>query len=427
MSNYRQDSLEDQLREEQRLAKAMRRRRRKRWLIPLLVILLVLGAVFLAIYLMSERPADASPSEETQPESRSATIIAGGDVSVTPQMLSKARAAQGYDFSSMFAPITRVVAAADLAVVNIEGNFCGEPYNVMRRNYPDSLLTALQACGFDMIQTANSYSIENGLTGLQSTKQAIEAQGMDALGTFSSAEEREETGGILVKEVNGIRIAFIGLTKGTNGLRLPEGAESCVNLLFNDYDTNYTDVDRSGILSLVDAAKNADPDLIVCMVHWGSEYSTEVSDAQKKIASLLFENGVDAIIGSHSHRVGLIEWNSMPSLELPQQRGLLAYSLGDLLSVSDRESAHYGCLLSLTVTKQDGAASITAVEYIPVYSAYPDESRGVSRYAVLDVLDALSLYESSHYDRVSKQLYEEMQDAIEQMQEDTASKLMAEK
>lgn len=427
MSKYRQDSLEDQLREEQRLAKAMRRRRRRSWLIPLLVILLVLGAVFLAVYLTSERPADLPTEAETEPESVSATILAAGDITLTPQMLTSIHKDQSYDFSSFFSSITRTVAAADLAVVNVEGNFCGKPYNVRRSNYPDSLLTALKDCGFDIIQTANSYSIENGLTGLQSTKQAIEAQGMDALGTFESTEEREQTGGVLIREVNGIRIAWIGLTKGTNGLRLPEGAESCVNLLFSDYDTNYTKIDRSGILALIDAAKSEHPDLIICMVHWGSENSSEISDAQKEIAALLLENGVDAIIGSHSHRVGPIEWDDMPSLELPHQQGLLAYSLGDLLSVSDRESSHYGCMLSFTVTKKGGVASITDVRYIPTYSAYPDEELGTSHYAVLDVLDAISLYESSHYDRVSETLYGQMQEALAQMREDTACDRMIRK
>lgn len=427
MSKYRQDSLEDQLREEDRLATAMRRRRLKRWLVPLLVILLVLGAVFLAVYLMSDHPAQEAPTAETKPVDATATILAGGDVSLTPQMLAKAKTADGYDFTAMFSPITRTVAAADLAVVNIEGNFCGTPYNVIRYNYPDSLLTALHECGFDIVQTANSYSIENGLTGLQSTRQAIITHGMDPLGTYASREQRSEDGSVLIKEVSGIRIAWIGLTKGTNGLRLPDGAEGCVNLLFRDYDTNYTDVDRSAILSLVDEAKSAKPDLIICMVHWGSEYSTDISDPQKQIATLLLENGVDVILGSHSHRVGVIEWNGMPTLELPQQRGLVAYSLGDLLSSSDRESAHYGCLLSLTVTKKNGVATLTDVHYIPTYSAYPDEELGVSRFAVLDVLDALHLYEQSHYDRVSDTLYQQMQEALEDMKEDTACDLQIEK
>lgn len=426
MSRIRQtgSSLEDELREERRLAAAMRRRRRKRWLIPLLGILAVVLALFLLIYFSTDHPApQPDETEDSTPSEHSATLVFGGDVAMTPQMLAMGYRGGVYDYSACFTPITRIVSAADLALVNVEGNFCGEPYNALTANYPDALLTALQTCGFDVIQTANSYSIENGMTGLVSTKQAIEAHGMDALGTFVSQEERDQTGGVLIKEINGIRIALIGMTKGTNGLRLPDGTEYSVNLLFSDYDTNYTKIDQSGILSLIDNAKNANPDLIVCMLHWGSEYSRDVSDPQKEIAKLLLDNGVDVIVGSHPHAVSLIEWNGMPSIDEPHREGLLAYSLGDLLSAAERKDAHNGCMLSFTVEKENGEVRITQVQYIPTYSAYPDGELGVSGFTVYNMPDAIYLYESSHYDRVSAPLYQLMVEAVEKMKEQTQSTL----
>ena len=426
MSNFRQgDSLEDQLREEDRLAAAMRRRRRRRWLIPLICIFLALCILFLILYFLNKPEPSLTP-EPTEPAERRITILAAGDVCLNAQMMTQARTANGYDFSDFFLPITRDVAAADLAIVNVEGTFCGEPYNVVQANYPESLLTALATCGFDVVQTANSYSIENGLTGLVSTKQFIQAQGLDALGTFTSRDDRQQSGGILIKEVGGVRIALIGLTKGTNGLRLPAGAEYSVNLLFRDYDTNYSDVDKDAILALLDAAREARPDLIICMVHWGSEYSSEISDAQKKIANLLLDNGADAIIGTHPHRVGLIEWKDFPTLERYHETGVVAYSIGDLLSSADREDAHQGCMLRLTVTKEDGVAKISDVSYLPVYSAYPSESLGQERFTVYDTRNAISLYESSHYDRVSRALYQELLEAMEDMKEATGSELLAE-
>ena len=421
---WQADSLEDELREEERLASAMRRRRRRRWLIPLLLVLLAVCVLFFVLYLISDPPQPEEIPETTKSNEETVTILACGDVTLTPQMVGRARTKNGYDFTEFFKPITRAVASADLALVTVEGNFCGEPYNAGKFNYPDSLLSALSECGFDIVQTANSYSIENGLTGLTSTKQAIEACGMDSLGTFSSREERQETKGILVKEVNGIRIAWIGLTKGTNGLRLPDGAEYSVNLLFTDYGTNYTKIDKEGILELIGAAKSANPDLIICSVHWGSEYSSEVSEVQKKIAVLMLENGVDVIVGSHSHRVSLIERNDMPSLERPNQKGLLAYSLGDLLSASDRKDARYGCMLKITATKEDGVVKLTDVRYLPTYSASPSEELSVNRYQVFDVLDAVSLYESSHYNRVSKALYEQMVQVLEEIKTQTACDLL---
>ena len=418
MSRQRQtDSLEDQLREERRLAAAMRRRRRKRWMIPMLIILLLLLSLFFILYLFSDKSVE--PDETVSSADATATIIAAGDVTLTPQMLTNLRSTDGYDFTGCFRQLTRSVAAADLAIVNVEGNFVGAPYDVTDACYPEALLPALRECGFDVIQTANSYSIQNGLSGLVSTKQAIEAVGLQALGTFASREDREQSGGVLIREVNGIRIAMIGLTKGTNGLRLPEGAEYCVNLLFEDYDTNYTKIDRAGILSLIDRAKDEQPDIILCMVHWGSEYTRTISEAQTEIAQFMLENGVDAILGSHSHLVGPIEWGGETTLIGTASQGLVAYSLGDLLSAADRESAHSGCLLSLTLTKKDGVTEISDVQYIPTYSADPSEDYGVTHYAVYDTLDAIALYESSYYDRISDALYAHLLETIEDLKEQT--------
>ena len=54
----------------------------------------------------------------------------------------------------------------------------------------------------------------------------------------------------------------------------------------------------------VQAAKDAGADVIVALVHWGSEYGRSISEPQQEAADLLMKNGVDVIIGTHSHLVG---------------------------------------------------------------------------------------------------------------------------
>lgn len=63
----------------------------------------------------------------------------------------------------------------------------------------------------------------------------------------------------------------------------------------------------SALLDSVDAAKALKPDIIVVMLHWGSEATLEPTRTQESIAKQLFERGADAIIGSHSHLVGRME------------------------------------------------------------------------------------------------------------------------
>lgn len=427
MNHYEQpSSLDEQLREERRLAAAMRRRRLKRRLIPALLVALVIAGVIVLIVSMIPKK-ESAPVETEPPIEATATLVAGGDVRLDANMLASLSGPDGFSFTDCFSSLTSTVAAADISIVNVEGNFCGAPYGGGNASCPESLLTALHQCGFTVVQTANSYSIENGLSGLINTKHAIEAAGMDALGTFESQQERSESGGVLVKEVNGIRIALIGMTKGTNGLHLPEGAEYCVNLLYKDYDTTYSTIDWDGIGRLVDSAKSFSPDVIVCMMHWGSENTSDVSSAQEDVADYLFDRGVDVIIGSHSHLVCRMEGPTTQATEGSRDHGLVAYSLGDLLSTSDRDSMHAGCLLSLTFAKNGGRTWISDVQYLPTYSAYPSEEYEQDSYCVYDSLLAIRLYESSHYNHISKPLYEHLLETVEQVKERTECEYLGSK
>ena len=118
-----------------------------------------------------------------------ATLSAVGDIFLTEDMLRDARTLSGtYDFMPLFQHIVMETAKADLTIGNLEGTFA----NTDKDSYPDSLAADLARCGFDILQTANSYSVFQGLSGLIRTKSVIEDQGLHALGTFRTQEERDD-------------------------------------------------------------------------------------------------------------------------------------------------------------------------------------------------------------------------------------------
>ncbi len=407
------NDLEEQLRQDRRLGKARRRKRRLKRLIPLLLLLLLA----VGLYFLLRGPQEKTPTEpETvAPDSAVATLSFVGDISLDDAMLQRFRTEAGYDFSPLLKRVVPRLASADLTIGNLEGNIV-DAGSVSAHNYPAELLRDLYNAGFDLLQTANSYSIQNGITGLTATKQAIEAAGMQALGTWSSQEDRSEHG-VLLLEVNGLRIAFLAFTKGMNNLRLPAGADYCVNLLYSDYDTNYSKIARGAITAAVEDAWSLNPDLVVAMLHWGSEYDQDLADSQKEIAELLFDSGVTLIVGSHSHYVGPMELKSR-SISSPAG-GFIAYSLGDFVSMADVSSARNGCILSVTVVKDQDGTRITGLEYAPTYSAAPSTNLDIEDYEVLDTLDAISFYRNGYYDRVSEALYERLVSAVERMREQT--------
>ena len=411
-SNY---NLEEQLRQDRRLSNARRWKRRLRRLLPLfLVALLLATAVF---YLHAQTGNEETPpsTEAAIPGSATATLHFVGDICLDTETMEHFRTQTGFDFTPLLRKIVARLAQADLTIGNLEGNI-SEAGTLSDYCYPPALLQALYAAGFDILQTANSYTIQNGMTGLVATKQAIQAAGMDALGTWTSQDDREENG-VLIRDVNGIRIAFLAFTKGMSNLRLPAGAEYCVNLLYEDYDTNYTRVARSAIQKVVEEARLLNPDLIVAMVHRGSEYDRQIADSQEEIAELLFQNGVNLIIGAHSHYVGPMK---LEDAHITSFGGnLIAYSLGDFISAADSSSARHGCILSVTVQKDGNEIRISDLTYIPTYSAAPSADLEIQNYEVLDTLGAISFYEDGYYDRVSDALYEDLVSELEDIREQT--------
>ena len=407
------NDLEEQLRQDRRLGKARRRRRRMRRLIPLLLLFtLAVGLFFL---LRGEGEDTPVQSETVPPGSSLATVSFVGDISLDDAMLQRFHSASGYDFTPLLRRIVPRLSSSDLTVGNLEGNIVADS-SVSAHNYPAALLRDLYAAGFDVLQTANSYSIQNGITGLSATREAILAAGMDPLGTWSTAEERSEHG-VLIRDVNGIRIAFLAFTKGMNNLKLPVGTDYCVNLLYSDYDTNYSKIARSAIVAAVEEARLQMPDVIVAMVHWGSEYDQQITDSQKEVAQLLFDNGVNLIVGSHSHYVGPMELKSRRFS--PLGGSFIAYSLGDFISMADVSTARDGCILSLKILKDAEGSRIIDLEYAPTYSAAPSNTYDISDYEILDTMDAIGFYNNGYYDRVSDALYERLVTAVNRMEEQT--------
>lgn len=341
----------------------------------------------------SERP--------TQGVSR-VTLAAVGDIRFTDEMLATLHDED--DFAALFGNTIEDIAAADLAVGNLEGNFAGSPYR--DGSYPDELAAVLSGAGFDLIQTANSFSLQNGLAGLRRTKSVLENAQLTALGTYASADEAKTR--VVLREVNGIRFAFIAFTKGLNGMSMPSGAEYCTNVLYTDYNGNYSRVDSAGIVQVVEQAKAYAPDFIIAALHWGSEDSADISKTQTQIADLLVASGVDVILGSHTHRVGKLEQRTVTTAEDGQKQAVVAYGLGDYCCTSEGGLTPSVILkLEFTRDNESGQTAIADVSYTPIVT-FDLGAEATPRYSVLGIDDAIALYENNYYNRVSEAQYESL-------------------
>jgi len=338
-------------------------------------------------------PTETAAPTETQ--ANDYTVIhftAAGDITVTDKTAQ-------LNFEEALQDVLPVLCKADLTTVNFEGNLIGAPYGAEYASAPQSLMEALYNAGVDLVQMANSRSIYNGLSGLNTTLHNIRAAGLEPVGAWSTNQEAKESGGFTIREVNGVRVAIVAFTKGMDSMALPAGSENCVNVLYEDYATVWKNVDTDGITRILRAVEREKPDITIALVHWGSEYRDQISSTQTKIKNLMLENGVDAIIGTHPHYVQAMEFD-------PENSTFVAYSLGDLLSDGETAGTEYGVILDLEITKDNlnGETRITGYSYTSTFNSRM-EGQGIK---ILRLEEAVRAYENGYMYRVSQDLYEDM-------------------
>lgn len=391
-----------------RRQKYIARKRQKKVFTMVLVCLLMIAlgvGLFILVRREEEDPQTPQVMQSADVAGENDTVIhlvAAGDVNVTDNVVNAGGVA--YDYTDTFLDVAHLLAEGDITVVNYEGNLCGAPYGSDSHSAPESLMEALNRAGVDLIQLANSYSINQGISGLQATIQGVRSANMEPLGVYADERAYRAGKGYTIREVEGVRIAFVAFTKGMDGMTLPKGSEHCVNVLYNDYDSTYQSVNKTAITKVLDAAKSEKPDLIVAMLHWGSEYNDTVSKSQKNIVSFLQEQGVAAIIGTHSHYVQQMTYD-------PETGNFVAYSLGDLLGDAQRSGTEYSVVLKLEITKSGRKTKITGYSYTPIFTV---AERGKPLRSIR-IAEAMKAYEDNYINKESQSVYDAMSYARERI------------
>ena len=173
------------------------------------------------------------------------------------------------------------------------------------------------------------------------------------LGVFESQEAYDYN--FYIHELDGIKIAILNYTYGTNGMPTPSDMPFAVAML--EEDKVLADLQKA----------NEQADFVIVCPHWGTEYRHNQSQDQEYWAKLFLENGVDLVIGTHPHYIQPVE---MLTNENGQQM-LVYYSLGNFInstSDSGRGTADrmIGGMAKVTVGKKE-----TGEVYIKEYGVEP--------------------------------------------------------
>jgi poly-gamma-glutamate capsule biosynthesis protein CapA/YwtB (metallophosphatase superfamily) len=302
-----------------------------------------------------------------------------------------------YDYRDCFQFVKPVISAADIAVANLEVTHAGKPYKGYPQfSAPPELSEALVDAGFDIIVTANNHACDGGGKGVTKTLDELDKLGVKHTGTFRSKAERDKNYPLMV-EKNGLKIAVLNYTYGTNGLSV------AAPLIINYIDSTVMKADFK-------KAKALGADLIVCTMHWGTEYQSLPNDYQQRWEAFCYRQGADMVIGGHPHVLQPVALKKVAGKER-----LTAWSLGNFVSNQRDRYKDGGMMLTATVSKSSEGIRFEEVNHYFTW-VYPRQEAVVKPFYILpefnynahrgDFLDSASLKQMNLFFSDSRALYE---------------------
>ncbi len=261
-----------------------------------------------------------------------------------------------WDYKFCFEKVKPYLESVDIAIGNLETTLPGDPNlysGYPQFGAPDELLEALKWSGFDILTLANNHSVDKSLMGLIRTRKIVEEKGLIPLGTYYN-EEHQKSNSIVLLEKNHIKLAFLNFTYGTNGLAVP-------------YPARIDEIDLNYLRKQIAKAHKLQPDVIILLLHYGTEYQTEPDIYQRYIVNIVLKEGVDIVLGGHPHVVQPFELLQIQDKYGIKKERLVVWSLGNFVSNQLRINTDGGMIFLFKLNKIENKIFIRDLDYIPVY------------------------------------------------------------
>lgn len=364
-----------------------------------------------------EEPDDGRPKPSG--ETIGATLAVTGDMVIHAGLNHEAQRSDGsYDYTDIFQGAAPYVQKADYAVSTLETTFAGtaEYTGYPRFKSPDDLAVSIKELGFDLLNTASGHCMDSSMDGLVRTLQILDEQSLAHVGTYGTLEERDAHNGITMVDVNGIRIAFLSYTYGTNGISAADHPYA-VNIFHEDYISDCAVIDYDMLDADMAAARTCGADLIAVFMHWGLERQTTPDAEQYALADYLFTQGADLILGGHTRVPQPMELRKVTDLNGNKKTGYICYSLGNLVSCQADLNTNLSAVVNIELEKDlgSGEAYIKDVSYVPLYMMNLYDY-GVTnapwRYRLLDLHAAMEEYESGGSEYINESMYRSLKEGL---------------
>lgn len=238
---------------------------------------------------------------------------------------------QGKDATYFLRNVKSVFENDDLTIVNLEGPLTTATSHVDKQfpfSGPIEYVNILTSGSVELVSLANNHSEDYYQQGMSDTKQVLDEKGVGYFGYETSC----------VKEVNGIKIGFLGYRSMSLSMNNKQG--------------------QATIKAAIDDLKNNQgANAVVVFYHWGIEREYYANSDQRELAKFTIDSGADLVMGSHPHVVqGVEEYNGKQ----------IVYSLGNFCFGGNRNPSDTDSMIySITMNFTDGVYTSDSHEIIP--------------------------------------------------------------
>ncbi|MFS9089332.1 CapA family protein [Streptococcus infantis] len=342
-----------------------------------IVVLLIVVAISMVLTLLAEglkgiplenssattvsQSANYKEKNTVTEQETSARIMANGDLLYHDIIYISAKKSDGtYDFHENFEYVKSWLKQADLVIGDFEGTVNKDHYlaGYPLFNAPGEVMDAIKDAGYQVLDLAHNHILDSQIEGVVSTADAIEKAGMTPIGVYT--HEPRDKAPIVIKEVNGIKVALLAYSYGFNGIEQSISQE--------DYNRYLSDLDEDKMKAEIERAEK-EADITIIMPQMGVEYQIEPTEEQKKLYHKMIDWGADIIFGGHPHVVEPAE-----TIEKNGDKKLIIYSMGNFISnqrietMQDVENAKWterGVLMDVTIKKKFGKTTIETAQAHP--------------------------------------------------------------
>lgn len=247
-------------------------------------------------------------TQETESDSSyDFTVCFAGDISLAEDAVTTAslEASENGIYGCISKELIDIMQSADIMCLNNEFAYStrgsameGKAYT-FRAN--PSRVEVLKELGVDVVSLANNHVYDYGKDAMLDTLDTLADAQIEYFGAGKNLQEALQP---VYFELGGKKVAFVGASRAEKYKLTPQATEDSPGIL-RCYDTELF------MNEIKEADENAD--IVIAYVHWGTEYSYELEEAQLTTARAYIDAGADVIMGAHSHCLqGMEYYNGKP-------------------------------------------------------------------------------------------------------------------